>query len=95
MSHPHAMVYNGLNWEIVPKNDVINQLFDDKQCFLITTYRDIKGSLKTSTRRKFERFMNEPDKSVIEGLKENIKLLLYNKRDIPQNTFKSIKHSLC
>ncbi len=72
------------------KDEVINQLFDDKQCFLINNYKDLKESLTNSARRKFERFLAETDDDIIKGLKNDIKMLLYNKQKIPLNTKKKL-----
>ena len=88
---PHAHVFDGTRWQKRPKDEVVNQLFDDKQCFLIDIYKEVKHTLKESQRRKFERFLNEPDKDVIEGLKKEIKLDLYNDRHIPENNRKALK----
>ncbi len=86
MKDVYAMTYNGTDWVLMKKDEVIDQLFDDKQCFLIDNYKELKNSLKESTRRKFERFLTETDDQVINGLKDDIKMLLYNKRKIPLGT---------
>jgi len=84
----YATIFNGAQWNIVNKSDVIDQLFDDKQYYLIDKYEEIKDTLDPQTRKKFERFIHETDEEVIQGLKNDIKLLLYNKRDIPMRTKK-------
>ncbi len=88
MSHPYALKFNGEEWVIVVKDEVVDQMFDDKACYLNSMFKELKKNLDKTTIRKYSRFMNEPDKDVIDGLKRDIKLLLYNKRHIPIKTKK-------
>lgn len=85
-----AQVFNGSYWEDRPKKDVIEQMFDDKQCFLLDMYNELKPTLPPNARAKFERFMNEDNAEIINGLKREIKLYLYNKKNIPMDTKKLI-----
>ena len=87
---PYAHIFNGIRWEKKQQYEVIDQLFDDKQCFLIAVYNEIKNSLEPKTRIKFERFKNETDKNTIDKLKHEIKLYLYNNRKEPMNRMKSM-----
>jgi len=85
----YAMIFDGSNWNLSNKKDVIDQLFEEKKFFLETKYYKILESLDDITKRKFSRFLDEQDNSnVINVLKNDIKLILYNKRDIPIRTKK-------
>ena len=53
-------------------------------------FKELRKNLNKTTVKKYGRFMNEPDKDIIDGLKNEIKRLLYNKRDIPLKTRKLI-----
>ena len=91
MKDLYAMIYDGKRWGLKEKSDVINQLFDDKQCYLIDKYNELKDDLDPVTIKKFGRFLNHSDDEIYDGIKKDIKLLLYNKRDIPLKTRKSLE----
>jgi len=82
----YAMIFDGNFWNIKNKTEIIDQLFDDKQFYLIDKYNQIKHKLDKKTRERFERFIGEDDEEVLKELKNDIKLLLYNKRKIPMIT---------
>jgi hypothetical protein len=86
-----AQVFNGSYWEDRPKEDVVEQLFDDKQCFLLDIYKEVKHALAQAAQTKFERFKNETDAAIIAGLKKEIQLHLYNKGKEMIKTKKSMK----
>ena len=65
-------------------------MFDDKQCFLLDMYKELKHTIPENARIKFERFMNENDPAVIKNLKYEIKQHLYNRKHIPISTKKLI-----
>jgi len=90
-----AKVFNGTHWEDRPQEEVVDQLFDDKQCFLLDAYKEVKNTLAPSAQIKFERFKNETDDEIIAGLKREIRLHLYNKRDIPMRTREAMKPGRC
>lgn len=78
----YALIFNGSGWMIMKKTEVIDQLFDDKQCFLIDNFKEMKHTLKPSVRKKFERFMMDDNINTIRKLKSEIKELLYNNRNM-------------
>ena len=88
MSQPYALEYDGEQWNRINRDDIVNQLFDYKACYLNSMFKELKGTLNKKTIKKYSRFMNEPDKETIDGLKHEIKMLLYNKRNIPMKTKK-------
>ena len=65
MKDPYAHIFDGDKWNIITKDEAVNQLFDDKQCFLISTYKNIKNTITPRNREKFERFMTEIDNEII------------------------------
>ena len=80
----YAHIFDGNKWGKKRKEDVINQLFDDSQCFLIEMYKELKDKLKKADQIKFERFKNEDDINIIKEIKQEIKDYLYNYRDGPE-----------
>lgn len=91
MRDKYAMAYDGSGWNLVDKNEIIDQLFGDKSLFLQDKYRELYNELDESVKRKIELFFeNEDDDEVKRFIKEEIKLLIYNKKDVPMKTKKTI-----
>ena len=86
MRDVYAKTFNGRRWELVIENDVIDQLFDDNYCYLVDIFRNVRDKLEDRVINKFSRFMDNSDEEVTNGLKKEIKMLLYNKRHIPIRT---------
>lgn len=83
----YAMVYDGNIWGLTEYNEVIRKLCDDKRVFLEDKFNDFYDSLSESTRKKFERFLSEADSDPVKmRYKNDVKLMLYNKRGITINT---------
>ncbi len=81
-----ALIFDGERWNLTNQGEVIDQLFDDKYCYLNDMFKEVGNTLNHIARKKFNRFINNKDKKITENLKKDIKLLLYNKRDIPIKT---------
>ena len=88
MKELYAITFDGRKWSINYKDDVVDQLFDDNQCFLLDKFNELNNTLDQLTVRKFGRFKNEIDDNIIKNIKNEIKLLLYNNRYIPIKTRK-------
>jgi hypothetical protein len=50
----------------------------------------MKDKLEERIRRKFDRFMETTDERVFKRIKQDIRLVLYNKRKIPMMTRKRL-----
>jgi hypothetical protein len=82
----HAMVYDGKKWNLHPKDEMINNLIDNKADCLENKFYQLIDGLDSDLKKKFQDFLdNSDDNDYTNGLKNEIKLLLYNKRDIPQS----------
>lgn len=90
MFHPYAHQFDGERWQTVDKDEAIDQLFDDKACYLNAMFKELKNKLNKKTVDKYTKFMNDTDEKVIENIKNDIKRLLYNKRHIPLATKKKM-----
>ncbi len=93
MKDVYAMVYDKGTWNLMSKQEVIDQLFDDKQCYLIEKFKEHESTLDDITKKKFGRFVNKIDDEIVKNIKHDIKLLLYNNRAIPMKTKKSLEKS--
>ena len=83
----YAMMYDGKNWTLTTKTELIDRLYDDKKYFIEDNLEDFCKSITGSQKRALERWINiDEEHDKIKEVKERIKLLLYNKRDIPLST---------
>jgi hypothetical protein len=83
----YALVYDGDDWKLKERDDVLRQLIDDKTAILSDKFDELLASLDEPTVRKFRRFLDESDQhEVISQIKNDLKLLLYNNKKIPEKT---------
>jgi hypothetical protein len=86
----HAMVYDGKKWNLHPRDETIDNLIDNKADCLENKFFEIVDSLDDDLQKKFKEFLdNSDDTDYNNQLKNDIKLLLYNKRDIPMKLIKN------
>jgi hypothetical protein len=91
MKDKYAMIYDGNKWTLTIKNDLIDRIYDDKKSYIEENVDDFVESLNGSQRRALDRWANTDEKDKkIRKLKERIKLLLYNLRNMPISTQKYI-----
>ena len=82
ISRPWVNIFDKKKWKIVDKDDAIDQLMENKLDYLTKKFHSLKDDLKTSVRRKFNRFLDEQENDeVTKSMKEEIKLILYNGRN--------------
>lgn len=90
MKSKYAMVYNGESWDLVNKNQLIDTIYDDKRAYIEQNLDDFVNSLSKSRINALKRWLEiDDDNPKILEVKEEIKLLLYNKSDVPLKTKKS------
>jgi hypothetical protein len=74
-------------WKLQDRDETIEQLIDDKKDFLTEKFHNLKEELNPSSIKKFNRFLDQQDEdSVIQSLKKDVKLILYNGRDMARET---------
>jgi len=84
MKDKYAMIYDGDKWSLVIKDELIDKLYDDKKNYIEENFDDFLNSLTKSKKNALERWMNIDDNhEKIKEVKNKMKLLLYNKRNIP------------
>ncbi len=83
----YVMVWNGIKWDLINRKDVIDDMYDDSSNILIEKMEELKhADLKPTVLKKFERFIDKKeDDEVKNKIKEDIKLLLYNNKEIVKN----------
>ena len=83
MKSQYAYVYDGKKWILKNKNELIDDIYDNKCIILLEKYDDLKNILNDQTIRMFEHFKTKYD---TDDMKENvlnrIELVLYNNRNL-------------
>lgn len=93
MNNNYAMKYDGESWTLVPRQETIDGLYDRKKNYIEENIEDFIKSLSTSKKNSLNRWLDSDDAhDYVKTLKENIKLLLYNKRHIVMNTRSKIEN---
>ena len=85
MKTGYIMCWNGESWDIRNREDVIDDIYDEKSNLLIDKvdeWEDIGYKLDPIIMTKFKRFLSKMDDDVVKNkVKEEIRFLLYNKRN--------------
>ena len=69
------------------KDELIDKLYDEKRDYIEENLDEFIQSLTKSQKKALDRWMDMDDDHVkIKEIKDKIKLLLYNKRNIPLNS---------
>lgn len=87
----YAMKYNGEQWILTTKEDLINTIYEDKKSYIEANMEDY--DLTESRQNALERWLaleddnddnddNDHDHDKIKDVKEKIKLMLYNSRNM-------------
>lgn len=92
MRDNNIMVFDGKKWRLKNKKELLDDIFTTKRDILVDKFEEIQRTLPTTTINKFNRFMNDQqDKKIVNIVKDDIKLVLYNSRAVPKETSKKIK----
>ena len=92
MKDRYAMIYDGINWTLTIKNNLINKIYDDKKNYIEDNLEEFVDSLSVSQKNALERWLDVDDcDDKIHDIKERIKLLLYNSKHIPIETTENIE----
>ena len=91
MRNGYIMVYDGNQWNLRDREDTLTDLMTEKADYLIEQFDEYKDDLDESTLKKFGRFMNQQhEDNVMNEIKNELKLILYNNRNIPIETRKKL-----
>ena len=79
----YAMMYDGKEWSLTRKTELIDRLYEDKKNYIEDNMEYFLETLSKSQIRALERWLNTDDEhDKIKEVKDKIKLLLYNKREV-------------
>jgi len=77
--------YDGDKWLVAARDDLMEDIIYAKSDFLFNKFTQLKERMKNCDIVKFMRFMDERDEiQTMKRLKGDIKLQLYNNRDLPK-----------
>ena len=83
MKNKYAMMYDGNDWTLVMKDYLIDKLYDDKRNYIEENLDEFLNSLTVSQQKALHRWLNvDDDHHYVKKIKNDIKLLLYNKRKL-------------
>lgn len=86
MRAKYAMMYNG-SWDLIDRQTLINAIYDNKKNYVENNLDEFILSLTQSKKDALIRWLDtDDDHKKIKEVKENIKLVLYNSRNIPMET---------
>lgn len=92
MRDSHAMIYDGKQWKLMDRTEAVDQLIHDGKYYLVEKFEELFEELDPVTIKKFNRFVNQSeDDEILNGLKRDIKYMLYNNKNITERT----KSMLC
>jgi ribosomal protein L37AE/L43A len=83
MKDKYAMMFDGSDWILTMKNDLINKIYNDIKDYIEENINTFANLLSASEREALERWfaIEDHDKRILK-VKEDMKLLLYNKRNV-------------
>ena len=92
MRDPYAMIFDGCNWTLTNKFEIIDDLYEKNKGHLTSKFEDFYDALPEYTKIMFQKFLDqEDDDACVNAIKREIKLLLYNRRHMVVKTKKMIK----
>ena len=96
----YAMMFDGTNWTLTQKDALIDKIYDDKRNYIEENLEEFIKSLPKSRRDALERWLeiddddeDENNLKKIREIKDNIRMLLYNSRNVPIKTSEMIAES--
>ena len=85
LKNGYIMLYDGNKWNTHNREEVLDNMIDEKQIIIEEKIEDWiqKGKQYPNLMKKFERYINKKERNeVLNKIKEEIKLMLYNNRVI-------------
>lgn len=81
MKNKYAMTFDGDDWALVMKDDLIDKIYDNKRDYIEENMDEFINSLLPSQINALHRWLNvDDDHQYVQKVKNEMKLMLYNKR---------------
>jgi hypothetical protein len=92
VKNKYAMMFDGTDWNLTMKDELINKIYDDKKNYIEENIDEFVESLSISRKKALDRWLETDDEDdKISKIKNEIKLLLYNKRNLILDDIDDIK----
>lgn len=92
LSKKTILIYNGERWILTNRDEIIEELLHSNKDFIIDNYDELKNKLTIYAVNRLDRFINEiGNPEYLLQLKDTIQMILYNFRDVVENTRNNIK----
>lgn len=86
VKNKYGMMYDGTDWKLLTKDKLINMIYDDKKNYIEENLDEFVESLSDSRQKALQRWLEIDDENEkITEIKDEMKLLLYNKRKVVMN----------
>ena len=88
LKNGYIMVYDGNKWDTLNREEIIEEMINDNECLIQDRIEDWleNGKNYPIIMKKFERYLEKKEKNVVlNKIKEEIRLLLFNNRNIVNN----------
>lgn len=83
MRDNYILVYDGEEWQMREREDVLQDMIDNKTDILNEKFDELLDKLDDITIKRFKKFLNEKDDDKISSqLKKDLKLILYNRKKV-------------
>ena len=92
LKNGYIMVYNGENWDTQSREEVIEDMINDKECLIQDKVEDwLENAINYPIiMKKFERYLEKKEKNVVlNKIKEEIRLILFNNRNLVRPTIQN------
>ena len=87
----NVMIYDGRKWQLRNRKETIEELYIAKKDILVDKFDELLNKLPEHAINKFERFINDEQENEIKnGIIQELKLILYNNKNIPLKTKKRL-----
>jgi hypothetical protein len=81
INEKYGMIYMDGNWKIIDKNELVEDIYENKRDFIIQNLDKFIEQLDEFKKKSLKRWLNTDDDDIsIKNTKNDIKMLLYNNR---------------
>lgn len=88
----YVLIYDGEDWKLFDKKETLDGLYDEKVYILENKFNELIKDLPEQVITKFKRFLDKAENDdTKDGIKKELKLMLYNYRKMVESTRKQIK----
>ena len=82
LANDYLFVYNGQEWDVKEKDDVIHNMIETKKYLLECKYEDEIENLSKYEKYMFEKYLDKSEKDEVKNnIKKEVKMILYNNRN--------------